>query len=663
MASVRHYERFNRRIGIVCDRILYDSIESAADFVYIAYGDEWRDSIAGIDCMLVVSTWRGLRNDDWRGIAYEGTPQRRRILEIIDGCRERGIPVVFYSKEDPPNYRVFIEIARRCDFVFTSAEEMVPRYAADCGHTRVSVLKFCVDPGIQNPIGCMDAARQAGAIFSGSWMIKYPDRCSSLQLLLDGAVKSCEGLCILDRNSGSESVSMRFPQCYEPFLHPAVAHDMLCALHKSRSWSININSVTESATMFAGRCYELLACGCQVFSNYSYGMSRLLPAIAVASSVEDVSRTMRCHDDGLELLRRQIGIREVMNGNTCYDRIGDVLKTAGFDDVQPVRTLAVVVPVADARMQRMFESQTFAEKSLLTEGELDEAAFRRFDYVARWGASCDYDAHYLEDMVNAFKFGDFDFATASGGGYSQMLSRPDPEKTVIWRKAFSYGDFVSGNWPDGLKGITLPSSEQTLRPAGIEPSSQKTAVVEISVGSDADGLVLRAIPSLRRSVFFGKLVIVLCDIERADPATVDAVARVCAMYPGIVRTDDAPERLPRISMLASDEAVFPGFDDMLSSKSALSGRKVVGDMLLCGRTRRLAKGTVVVSQCREGVSRSIDAPVIARYAEAGEADGRLWKDPPLRRAPLWKRAYGCYQDNGLLYTIKRILFGKRSAHA
>ena len=661
MASVRHYERFDRRIGIVCDRILYDSIESAADFVYIAYGDEWRDSIADIDCMLVVSTWRGLRNDDWRGIANEGTPQRHRILEIIDGCRERGIPVVFYSKEDPPNYWVFIEIARRCDFVFTSAEEMVPRYMADCGHARVSVLKFCVDPGIQNPIGCMDADRKSGAIFSGSWMIKYPDRCSALQMLLDGAATAKMGMCIFDRNSKRDSVSLRFPSVYEPYLRPSVEHEALCGLHKAREWSINVNSVTSSATMFAGRCYELLASGCLVLSNYSYGMSRCLPAVAVAHSTEDVCRSICCSDVGLLQLRRLMGVRAVMNGNTCYDRIGAVLAAAGFRDSQPRRKVAVVAGSVDSRVRRMFDEQTYSDKALFVESALDESTFGSFDYVARWDASRDYGRHYLEDMVNAFKFGEFDFAVEGKKDYVCTDVCCMQGNVVIWRRSFTHCDFISGKTILGLKGLAVPNERAIALPVGVKPAIEKVAAVEVCVGSDSDGAMLRAIPSLRKSRFFDKLVIILRNVAQGDLLAVDAAEKVCRMYPGIICTDGDLRELPHLKMEVSDEALYPGFDDMIASASA--ARRVSGGVLFCGRERRLVKnGVAMLNRLKRGAV-CIDMPVLARYGDVKNEEGILWIDAPYKKAPLWKRAYGCYQDNGLLYTIKRIFFGKKSAYA
>jgi len=688
MEAVRHYRRFDRRIGIVCDRIFYDTVESAADFVYVRHGEEWRDAISGIDCLMVVSTWRGLDNDDWRGVAKDGSPQRKLLYRIIDSCRELGKPTVFYSKEDPPNYNVFIDIARRCDCVFTSAAEMVPRYIADCGHERVAVMPFCVDPGRQNPIAPATATiggEFGGVVFSGSWMMKYPERCSALKILLDGAAASGRELRILDRNSYLKSVSIRYPERYQAYLRPAVPHDELVALHKSSEWSINVNSVADSATMFAGRCYELLAAGCPVVSNYSYGMSRLLPAVAIGYSAEDVSGTVRRSDPELIRARRIAGIREVMDGNTCYDRIGSVLKAAGFSDSQPDRTLAVVVDAVDPDFRRMFDSQTFKAKSLFAAGEFDEEAFGRFDYVARWERGCEYGPHYLEDMVNSFKFGEFDFAVESGDGYRLFSGSPVPGRTVVWRSSISFGDFASGVFPDGQKGISVPEIGPLVRPAEIVAADGKIAVVEISVGRDADGLCLRSIPSLRRSDNFGRLRIILRDIHGDDAVVAAAATRMRDAYPGIVQIGGvAEEGLVRFAMNASDEALCPGFDIMLSEAEKAGAGKVSGDVLVCGRNPVVVAAAVSATCPADGPEAKIEHIVLSRYEESDGVDGRIWKLPvfveekakkakesrrpakkrerplpPRYGEPLWKRALGCYQDNGLVYTIKRILFGRQ----
>ena len=151
MARERHYVGSKAKIGIVCDTILFDTIRSAAEFIYVSPTGDWREKTEHIDCFLAVSTWRGLKDDEWEGVNREDSALRQTLYDIIEDCRRRGIPTVFYSKEDPPNYDLFLGIARRCDVIFTSAVEMVPRYSSDCGHDHVHVLGFVIDPAVQNP--------------------------------------------------------------------------------------------------------------------------------------------------------------------------------------------------------------------------------------------------------------------------------------------------------------------------------------------------------------------------------------------------------------------------------------------------------------------------------------------------------------------------------
>ena len=73
--------------------------KDAADFVYISC-DDWQEKIKDIDVLYLVSAWHGLKNDDWLNLSREGTPKRKIVYSMIDECKKKHIPVVFYSKED-----------------------------------------------------------------------------------------------------------------------------------------------------------------------------------------------------------------------------------------------------------------------------------------------------------------------------------------------------------------------------------------------------------------------------------------------------------------------------------------------------------------------------------------------------------------------------------
>ena len=445
----RYYKRFAARIGIVCDAILYEALSPAADFEYLPPTDDFQGRLAEIDLLLVASTWSGVHDDEWEGLGRIGEPIRKRLLEIIDTCNRKGIPTVFYSKEDPPNYTVFLEFAKACKHVFTSAAEMVPRYREDCGHERVGVLKFCVNPIHDNPIGCSGTERKPGAIFSGSWMIRYPLRCRDLAALLDGVRESGQELCIVNRNSKyGYHPGYLFPHRFRKSVIPGMPHAQLSALHRKYRWSINVNSVTDSSTMFAARCYELLANGCLVLSNFSKGMLKELPEIAIADSAAFVIGLMKGLTDREIDILRSSGIRRVMSGNTCYDRVAEILKAVGFPVEIENPTVAVVIPEDDDGLAEMFKVQSYAKKKLYVADAFDDQAESDCRYVTYWEVGQTYGPYYIQDLLDVFKYADVDFAVDEGRPYSYV------ESPVAGRTLFEVGG-------ESRKGFCIKRSDAT----------------------------------------------------------------------------------------------------------------------------------------------------------------------------------------------------------
>ena len=478
-----YYCPYPKRIGIICDVVLLDSLASAADFVYLS-PDSWKDQVETIDLLLAVSTWRGLNGDEWFGVGKVGDPKREKFVAVIERCRSRGIPTVFYSKEDPPNYAVFLDFAKKCDVVFTSAEEMIPRYRTDCGHDRVYVLPFCFDPALQNPVGCRPFEQTHGVLFSGSWIIKYPFRCRDLEALLDGVLKSRRELVIVDRNSfRSGKAGYRFPKRFRKYLRPRMAHDELAAFHKRYEWSINVNSVTTSETMFAGRCYELLASGCPVISNFSIGMQHRLPEVAIADSSKYVAKVIRDSTQRQLQTRRAAGIRRVMTGETCYDRVAAILCAAGFDAEVRVRSVAVVVPKRTSSLQRAFDAQTYVNRHLYEESEFTPDIRAGHDYVISWLADESYGPYHLQDLIDVFKYTDAEYAS-EGDGYYEPIGRPIPGRTIYRTDVM-----------EPVKGFGIPRSNDTLEDvkAVVDATHEISDPVGRSLASVRPSLLVRTL--------------------------------------------------------------------------------------------------------------------------------------------------------------------------
>lgn len=445
----RYYTRFKTRIGIICDRFYWDSAKDAANFVYVTPSD-WRTKINDIDCFLYVTAWRGV-NGEWPDLFHEKKPNRLTLYEIIDTCRAQGKPTIFYSKEDPPHYDESVNIAKRCDYVYTTCEEIIPKYRAACGHDRIAALKFGINPLYHNPVGMRSAHKEPGVIFSGSWSHQYPRRCADLGGIFDGVLAAGRRLEIVDRNyARRENPAFALPPKYQPYQNPSIDHDELQKVHKLFDWAVNINSVTDSRTMFANRAYELQAAGNLLLSNFSLGVSREFPGVFIVGDAKE-AQTVLAELSPAEVYERQIaGVRRVMTGETCYDRIGQVLSAIGRDGKVPVRKILVIADGITERVRRCFDRQSYPEKRLVAANTVTAADFAAADIVAFFGADYDYGPYYLEDMANGFKYTACDYVAkvafqdgereVQGPEHAYVNEVPDKCRTLFWREAFKLAD-------------------------------------------------------------------------------------------------------------------------------------------------------------------------------------------------------------------------------
>src|SRR5699024_7996445 len=144
----------------------------------------------------------------------------------------------------------------------------------------VKVLQFGVNPTIHNPVGSRTQYAEKykdEILFAGSWLSKYPVRMTETQKLFDSIIMEDAPLTIIDRNLELRDPRYQFPSKYIPYITPPVRHDFLMKLHKIFRWSINMNSVKYSETMFANRVYELQAFGNILLSNYNTGINNIFP--------------------------------------------------------------------------------------------------------------------------------------------------------------------------------------------------------------------------------------------------------------------------------------------------------------------------------------------------------------------------------------------------
>src|SRR5699024_9225494 len=120
-----------------------------------------------------------------------------------------------------------------------------------------------------------------------------------------------------------------FPSKYIDYITSPVEHEKLMKLHKIFRWSINLNSVKYSHTMFANRVYELQAFGNIVLSNYNTGINNFFPNVRMIHAPSDFNVIYNTDENDLRDLQAK-GIRNVMSMHTTYERINQIASDIGL---------------------------------------------------------------------------------------------------------------------------------------------------------------------------------------------------------------------------------------------------------------------------------------------------------------------------------------------
>lgn len=538
----RYYKPLEKTIGWITDPFAHDAYLGSAPYVLLT-PDEWEEQIEQIDLLLIATGWRGF-NEEWRGFAIPGSEKQELICRIVKVCNERGIPTVFYSKEDPVSYERYIKIAQACKYVFTSAIEKVADYLQVCQHDRVSCLKFGLNPRIHNPIGIRKYPKRSEVVFAGSWYDKYPERCADTERLFDGVLQSGRFLRIISRNSDITNGKYRFPDKYISFMAPAIDHKELAKVHKLHDWSITLNSVKDSQTMFAARAYELMASGNLLLSNYSMGINSLLPEAFLCQDINEIPDILNCLT-AEEVYEHQIaGVRFAYKGNTCYERLHQIMSVLDEGTEEVIRRVAVVVSPEDEAARQMFEHQTYPHKVLVTEDEL-KRDYEKYDMATFFRSGSYYGDFYLEDMINAFKYTASDYITKDayyagekyiyGMEHDYVSVMPDKYRTVFWTEVFKAEDLLAMQG-----GVSLPNGysidhfmyNEQIVPLKKQEEKPLLSVI-VPVYNNGTHLYGKCFSSLRRSSIFHKMEIILVDDGSTDNYTPAVIRTLAHAYPNV----------------------------------------------------------------------------------------------------------------------------------
>lgn len=373
---------------------------------------DWRSSLAAKqpDFLFVESCWSG-NGGVWERLVYgHSSASEDHMLELeklVRYCKTHGVPTVFWSKEDPPHYEEFAQTAKLFDHVFTSDENMLPYYERDYG-IRANVLPFFCQPVIHNPVSKVDRVERAA--FAGTYYRNRPERCADFKTIIDSLQIVGVDLDIYDRCYHRNIEAFKFPEELKSHVKGYLDPQDMWKAYQGYKYTINLNSVKDSPTMFARRVYESLASATPVISNYSWGVDNMFGDCVVMSDDADILkekiRTLEWNHVEYQKLRIK-GMRRVLSNHQVANRIRTILDVIGQNHLISEAVRVIVVAEAKTVRERLrvitnFKRQKYSNKVLFFIGS--EEPLPVGDYYAKFSSRHYYGMNYICDMVNAFSY-------------------------------------------------------------------------------------------------------------------------------------------------------------------------------------------------------------------------------------------------------------------
>ena len=550
---------------------------------------------AGFDLLLYVTSWKGVADEEWRGVKFREAP-RAALDKLLEYARENGKPTFFQSIEDPSNFEYFLPVAEKFDHVLTSDTDCVDAYRQELGHDRVYYGEYGANALLNNPIGSYRHTLNK-AFFAGSYPKRYQGRVDDMHAMFDSITSTGENLTLVDRNFGNEEYA--FPSEYARLSLEPMPHDVLQRVHKLFRWSLNFNSIKSSPTMCAMRIYELQAQGRGLLSNYARSVFNRFPEIRIVAEREDLDSYFTPEIPLHELRNNEAQVRNILSARTAQDIAATMLEAAGIDSGIPreIPTVALVLDSTDATLERELQEQSYSNIILVGE-DADPAALESqgVRYIGRVDAQHSYGPNFVTDRVNAFKYTDSTFVTQVAeivddrveGPAHEYADAAQPGMTLYSvRKIGVQGirALLAGETIDSGNGYAIPPFEATERDLAVSEMTVSDGLDEpvlsiiVPVYNAGKFLLTKCIPSIDRNVGSGSFEILLIDDGSTDGVTPQICRDLAASDPRIRAHcyDDGGSgsasrprnlgiemaRAPRIAFLDPDNEISDGGYDSL----------------------------------------------------------------------------------------------------
>ncbi len=341
------------KVALICDEFSYNSFKYEFSPIIIE-PDNWREKFNDQrpDVFFCESAWSGIdtKRRPWQGKVYTSInfmkENRTELFNILKYCKQNNVPTIFWNKEDPTHFddkvHDFISTAEHFDYVFTTDEDCISRYKKEYKCKNVFCLPFATQPKLFNPIE--KNTRNNKVVFAGSWYKHHEERSKDMETIFNNILASGKELDIYDRCYHLDDEDHFYPERYRTYTKPPVNHDEINEIYKSSLFGLNINTVKESATMFARRVYELASSNTFILSNHSVGVEKLLGNNVIFADREP-DKLAKLTSQTIEKARDE-NLHLALEKHSYYERFRFILDTISFPYI-PVDSSITVVCVAN----------------------------------------------------------------------------------------------------------------------------------------------------------------------------------------------------------------------------------------------------------------------------------------------------------------------------
>ena len=437
-----YYQPLPVKVAIITDEFMFNYYKDAFDEIFWLTPSNYEQVFTQRDIrlFLYVSCWAGGNNDEWRGHTKD-VELRAHFQKIFDICERKKIPTVFQTIEDPSNYDHFLPLARNFDVILTSDEDILQKYVEANPSKVCAYAEYGVNPLANNPIGSV-RDKSGGFFFAGSYATRYPERCADMCVIFDAVISNKQDQVIADRNRALESLSYKFPEKYRSFLVDGFEHAKLQSVHKLFAVNINVNSIKLSSTMCAMRVYELQAQNTTLVSNYALSVSNRFPWIRMVLAADDLSQFIEHNQHFFFQEQRSQALRQILAEKSVVKQAAKVLAAAGVEVPSQSIRVALVEVATDHELDEQIVSDEIQiiKYSIDALSELSELSIGHCDYLVLINQH-QYGAHYVQGMINAFKYVDVPYVTkdayfeegalVTGVQHDFTYGSPDPYRSMF----------------------------------------------------------------------------------------------------------------------------------------------------------------------------------------------------------------------------------------